>query len=93
MDYKYITQLLDRYWKCETTLEEEEILKAFFCQIDVPAELSKYKDLFTYEQVELKSDVLGDDFDQKIMSMIQGPAPVKAIARHVFVTFARRRCT
>ena len=46
MDYKYITQLLDRYWKCETTLEEEEILKAFFCQKDVPADLCKYKDLF-----------------------------------------------
>lgn len=27
MDYKYIRQLLDRYWKCETTLEEEEILE------------------------------------------------------------------
>jgi hypothetical protein len=78
MDYKYITQLLERYWKCETTLEEEEILKAFFCQKDVPADLCKYKDLFAYEQAEHKSDVLGDDFDEKIMSMIQGPAPVKA---------------
>ena len=78
MDYKYITQLLDRYWKCETTLEEEEILKAFFCQKDVPADFCKYKDLFAYEQVEHKSNVLGDDFDEKIMSMIQGPARVKA---------------
>jgi len=78
MDYKYITQLLERYWKCETTLEEEEILKAFFCQKDVPADLCKYKDLFAYQQVEHKSDVLGDDFDEKIMSIIQGPAPVKA---------------
>jgi hypothetical protein len=78
MDYKYITQLLERYWKCETTLEEEEILKAFFCQKDVPADLCKYKDLFAYQLVEHKSDVLGDDFDEKIMSIIQGPAPVKA---------------
>jgi hypothetical protein len=78
MDYKYITQLLERYWKCETTLEEEEILKAFFCQKDVPADLCKYKDLFAYQQVEHKADVLGDDFDEKIMSIIQGPAPVKA---------------
>ena len=22
MDYKYINQLLERYWKCETSLEE-----------------------------------------------------------------------
>ena len=26
MDYKYINQLLDRYWKGETSLEEEQIL-------------------------------------------------------------------
>lgn len=78
MDYKYIKQLLERYWRCETTLEEENILRAFFSQKDVPAGLSGYKDLFTYEQVESKADVLDDDFDEKIMSMIDEPAPVKA---------------
>ena len=30
MDYKYIEQLLERYWNCETSLEEEQILRAFF---------------------------------------------------------------
>ena len=29
MDYKYIEQLLDRYFRAETTLQEEQILKAF----------------------------------------------------------------
>ena len=43
MDYKYITQLLERYWNCTTSLEEEQILKAFFSQDDIPAELLKYK--------------------------------------------------
>ena len=38
MDYKYINQLLERYWNCETSLEEEGILRAFFSQKDVPAE-------------------------------------------------------
>jgi len=78
MDYKYIKQLLERYWQCETTLEEEEILRMFFSQKDVPAELLSYKDLFTYEQSERKTNVLGDDFDEKILSMIDEPAPVKA---------------
>ena len=27
MDYKYIKQLLERYWNCETSLEEEDILR------------------------------------------------------------------
>ena len=39
MDYKYINQLLERYWKCETSLEEEEILRTFFSQDELPAEL------------------------------------------------------
>jgi hypothetical protein len=78
MDYKYIKQLSDRYWKGETTLEEENILKTFFSQKDVPAELMKYRDLFIYEQAEAHTDVLGDDFDEKLMSMIDEPAPVKA---------------
>ena len=29
MDYKYIEQLLDRYFSAETTLEEERILRTF----------------------------------------------------------------
>ena len=61
MDYKYISQLLDCYWQCETSLEEEEILRAFFSQKDVPVELSKYRALFAYAQNEVKDDVLGAD--------------------------------
>ena len=29
MDYKYIEQLLERYWACDTSVEEEQILRAF----------------------------------------------------------------
>jgi len=38
MDYKYIEQLLERYWRCETSLQEEEILRLFFSQEEVPAD-------------------------------------------------------
>ncbi|MBP7359105.1 hypothetical protein [Xylanibacter oryzae] len=78
MDYKYIEQLVERYFACETTLAEEEILKAFFSQEDVPANLHKYKVLFTYEQNDKKETVLGEDFDSKILSIIDEPIPVKA---------------
>ena len=71
MDYKYINQLLDRYWKGETSLEEEEILRAFFSQDELPAELKPYKALFSYEMGEAKHETLGDDFDQKMMAMIE----------------------
>ena len=71
MDYKYINQLLDRYWKAETSLEEEEILRAFFSQDELPAELKPYQALFSYEMGEAKQETLGDDFDQKMMAMIE----------------------
>lgn len=71
MDYKYINQLLDRYWKGETSLEEEEILRAFFSQGELPAELKPYQALFSYEMGEAKQENLGDDFDQKMMAMIE----------------------
>ena len=76
MDYKYIEQLLERYWQCETSLEEEEILRAFFRQGDVPARLLRFKDLFVYEQTQ-KDVKLDEDFDAKILAKIEKPV-VKA---------------
>lgn len=78
MDYKYIEQLLERYWECTTSLEEENILRTFFRQKDVPASLLQYKALFTYEQAQREEEVLGEEFDSKMMEMINEPTPVKA---------------
>ena len=78
MDYKYIEQLLERYWRCETSLQEEEILRMFFSQEDIPAALLPYRHLFIYEQNEKAVDVLGDDFDQKVLGLIREDEPVKA---------------
>lgn len=78
MDYKYINQLLDRYWQGETTLEEEQILRSFFSQLCVPEELAKYRPLFVYEQTEPKADRLGDDFDERLLAMIDEPQHVAA---------------
>ena len=51
MDYKYIKQLLERYWNCETSLEEEDILRTFFSQEDIPSELESYKALLDRKSV------------------------------------------
>ncbi len=67
MDYKYIEQLLSRYFNCLTTPEEEEILRAFFAQKEVPAELARYKALFDYERTQAEP-ALGEDFDRKVMA-------------------------
>lgn len=69
MDYKYIEQLLSRYFEATASLKEEQILKAFFAQDDeeLPEALRQYKPLF--EAME-KGDVLGTDFDDRILSLI-----------------------
>jgi len=66
MDYRYIEQLLERYWQCETTLQEESILRTFFSQPDIPEEFRKYKPLFACEQ----EAPLGEDFDARMLEMI-----------------------
>lgn len=71
MDYKYIEQLLDKYWECETTLQEEAILRSFFSQENVPDSLIKYRDLFALQQTDSKEMQLGEDFDSKILGIIE----------------------
>ena len=66
MDYKYIEQLLERYFNAETSLEEERILRTFFSQEDIPAEMMHWKSLFTFET----EDALDEDFDARILQMI-----------------------
>jgi len=86
MDYKYINQLLERYWNCETSLEEEGILRAFFSQKDVPAELRQYQPLFAYQQLEVKEKHLGADFDNRLLAMIEEDEPIKVKARTITLT-------
>lgn len=78
MDYKYIEQLLERYWSGETSLEEENILRAFFSQKDIPASLLPYRDIFVYQAVSKSEEVLDNDFDDKILALIDEPEVVKA---------------
>ena len=76
MDYKYIEQLLERYWQCETSLEEESELRAFFSKGEIPAHLLQYRDLFVYQQVQRETG-LGEDFDARILAQVEPPV-VKA---------------
>ncbi len=74
MDYKYIEQLMERYWNAETSLEEESILRTFFSQENIPAEMEQWKPLFT---AEAEAPTLGDDFDARMLSMIQDEEAAK----------------
>ena len=88
MDYKYIEQLLERYWECQTTLEEEAILRTFFRQEDVPASLLPYRQLFI-EEDEMAEEHLGKDFQNKMLRLIGEEVPVQ-VCKARKVTFMRR---
>ncbi len=70
MDYKYIEQLLERYWQCLTTVEEERILQSFFRQPDIPPHLRFCADVFL-AQDEMAKERLGDDFDNRVLSVVE----------------------
>lgn len=73
MDYKYIEQLLERYWECQTTLEEEAILRTFFRQEDVPASLLPFRQLFV-EEDEMTQEHLGEDFADRMLALVDEKA-------------------
>ena len=84
MDYKYIEQLMERYWNAETTLEVESILRSFFRQENIPAEMEPLRALFADEA---SSQQLGDDFDARMLEMIrEEEAPKVVKAREISIT-------
>lgn len=77
MDSKQIEQLLERYWACETNIEEEAMLRRFFCEEEVPSSLLPYRDLFVYQQKQSEAH-LNADFDARILEKIEQAPVVKA---------------
>ena len=91
MDYKYIEQLLDRYWQCLTSLEEEQILRSFFSQGDVPEHLRKYCQLFT-NNLSADDEKLSEGFEQRVLSAIEkenGKRNVVISWKHRFQNFCK----
>lgn len=69
MDCKNVEQLLERYWRCEISLDEEATLRAFFQSNEVPQHLLRYKSLFAYQQSQ-QNEMLGAEFDAKLLALI-----------------------
>lgn len=70
MDSKHIEHLLEKYWECETSLEEEVEIKNFFKQDDIPEHLFTHAPLFKYLDQEASQEVLDTQFDQAVLEAI-----------------------
>lgn len=76
MDYKYIEQLIELYFACETSLQQEQILRSFFSQENVPTHLLKYAEIFRYEAAASK-ECLDESFDEKMMLLVEKESGMK----------------
>lgn len=68
MNFEYIEQLIERYFAAETTLQEENILRAFFAQDEIPASLQQWKPFFV-AQAELAEAHLDEHFDERLLAL------------------------
>jgi hypothetical protein len=67
MDSKKIEELLNRYWSCETSLEEEAQLREYFQQDDIPEQHREAAALFRYFGQNKKKSIVDAQFDEKIL--------------------------
>jgi len=70
MDSKEIGLLLEKYWNCETSLEEEKVLRNYFNGPDVPEQLKDAADLFRFFESERKRS-LEENFDHDVMKSVK----------------------
>lgn len=96
--YESIRFLLNKYWNCETSLEEEKQLKNFFSSNDIPEDLQKYAPLFKDYKENQLSIRLDNDFVKRLEAAIHQKekekqyitisifAPVLKIAASILIT-------
>jgi hypothetical protein len=70
MDLKKIEILLQKYYDGETTLEEENVLKAFFASGDVPDHLKAEEEMFTYYHHPSTDEMPAEGMEEKILDAI-----------------------
>ena len=70
MDSRKIEQLIEKYWSCETTLEEEALLKEYFNGDNIPEGLGESGLLFQYFSEEKKKHADHILSDQEILDEV-----------------------
>lgn len=77
-----IKQLVAKYFEGETSLTEEQQLRAYFQQAVVAEELQQYQPLFQYFAAA-KQTTLPEQFDARVETALQGPAKRRFMRRVV----------
>jgi len=65
-----IGQLLEKYWNCETSLEDEQLLRNYFNGPDVAEQMKDAAELFRFFEAERKRS-LEEEFDSSVMRVVK----------------------
>ena len=79
MDSDKINELLNRYWNCETSLEEEQQLRAFFRENEFPEQLKETAELFRYFDTRKKKTITDTSFDKEVLKKFRIPKHGKIV--------------
>lgn len=79
MDYKYIEQLIARYFEAETSNAEEDILRSFFRQSSLPRHLEQYAPLFAYQSEAKTATPLDEEFDRRLRARLEAEGHMPAM--------------
>lgn len=70
MNLQRIEQLIGKFERGETTLEEELELKIFFAKETVPLHLTGYRDLFQFYRKAAEEEIPDPEFDERFLKAI-----------------------
>ena len=88
MDFKNIEQLLEKYWSCETSLEEEQQLRHFFRGESVPDSMKETAELFKFFDAE-KNKSLSENFEHAVTKQLRQRHGGKIVSMVSFKNIAR----
>jgi hypothetical protein len=87
MDSNIIEQLLEKYWMAETSLEEEQQLRAFFQSNEIPESMKATAEMFRFFDAE-KNKSLTENFEPAVTKQLRKRQGGKVISMS-FTNIAR----
>jgi hypothetical protein len=77
MDSSKINKLLNKYWNCETSLEEEQQLQAYFREGNIPEQFRETAALFRYFDEHKKKTLTDVSFDREVLQKVKASKKAK----------------
>src|SRR6266850_3154531 len=75
MDSNPIGQLLEKYWNCETSLEEEQQLREYFRGDNIPRQWKEASELFRYFEQQRHQPLTDQSFEAAVLKKIRRERP------------------